>query len=311
VAAAALVVPALLTGVSPAQTMPAEIPAGTVVAFHVTTPLSSNQSKTGERFQFVLIAPIVAGGTIVASAGAVGEGTLILAGPAGNKGHEGDLTLRIDSVASADGGRILFDDQHFEMNGTNEKAASTLAGFIPFVGFFAQFMRGQDERITVSTPIHTSLLRPARIVSPPPFCAPPTPAPTATPSASPETTTTPSASPETTSTPNAVPAPVALATPCTPLPPCPPVTPSPAPLLTPVPLRPSVSPAFPAAATPTATPPSSAATPTPIPCISPTPYPWLTPYPLPSGGVTPAATASSSPAPAATPTGRPPIGRAV
>ncbi|HKU81553.1 MAG TPA: hypothetical protein VJP76_05220, partial [Candidatus Tumulicola sp.] len=160
---------------------PEQVPAGTPVHFHLTAALSSDESTSGQPFAFVLLEPIRVGDRVVAVAGAVGRGTLILAGHAGMKGHEGDLTLRLDSVPSADGGQIVFDNQRFEINGTNEKAMSALAGFIPFVGFFAQFMRGQEIHLPTNLAIETTLLRPATIVAPPPFCATPTPLPTPTP----------------------------------------------------------------------------------------------------------------------------------
>jgi hypothetical protein len=154
------------------------IPPGTHVRFHLTAPLSSNESKTGQHFGFILTQPIVVAGTVIAPAGDGGEGTVLLAGHAGMKGHEGDLTLRIDFVEEADGGDVVFDNQRFEINGTNEKAASALAGMIPIVGFFAQFIRGQDEHLGVNHEIETALLHPARLLG-----APEQPVPTATPNA--------------------------------------------------------------------------------------------------------------------------------
>jgi hypothetical protein len=145
----------------------AQIPAGTHVRFHLIAPVSSNESKTGQHFGFVLLEPIVVDGTVVAPVGEAGEGTVLLAGHAGMKGHEGDLTLRLDFVEDPDGGDVVFDNQHFEINGVNEKAASALAGFIPFVGFFAQFIRGQDEHLGVNREIETVLMHPAAVLPAP------------------------------------------------------------------------------------------------------------------------------------------------
>jgi len=145
----------------------AQIPAGTHVRFHLTAPLSSNESKTGQHFDFVLLEPIAVDGTVVAPVGDEGEGTVLLAGHAGMKGHEGDLTLRLDFVEDPDGGDVVFENQHFEVNGVNEKAASALAGFIPFVGFFAQFIRGQDEHLGVNREIETVLMHPATVLPAP------------------------------------------------------------------------------------------------------------------------------------------------
>jgi len=195
-----------------------DIPSGTHVRFHVNAPLSSNESKTGQRFGFILVEPIVVAGQVVAPAGDGGEGTVLLAGPAGMKGHEGDLTLRIDFVEEADGSDVVFDNQHFEINGTNAKAASALAGFIPIVGFFAQFMRGQDEHLGVNHEIETVLDRPASILTAPeePACVA-TPSPSPSPSLAPNPLMTPYGYtyPSPSSSPSSCdsPAPIALVTP--------------------------------------------------------------------------------------------------
>jgi hypothetical protein len=184
------------------STVQLQVPAGTHVRFHLAAPLSSNESKSGQSFGFVLTDAIEVDGRMIAAVGATGAGTLMLAGRAGNRGHEGDLTLRIDSVPTADGGKILFDNQTFEINGVNAKAASMAAGMIPFVGFFAQFIRGQEEHLGVNRIIETVLLRPADVVGGTgvvPACAATTapvspeslPAPSESPSPGVSATTTP------------------------------------------------------------------------------------------------------------------------
>ena len=67
------------------------IPAGTHVKFHLTETVSSNQSKTGQPFHFVLLDPILVDGSELLPAGTEGSGTVYLAGKAGTGGHEGDL----------------------------------------------------------------------------------------------------------------------------------------------------------------------------------------------------------------------------
>jgi hypothetical protein len=233
-ACAVLALAAATVAATNSAAQPARIPAGTQIRFHLTAPVSSNESKTGQAFGFALLDPVLVDGKVVAAIGATGGGTLLLAGPAGSKGHEGDLTLRIDSVAAVDGGKIVFDNQHFEVNGVNEKLASTVAGFIPFVGFFAQFMRGQDEHLKVSDAIQTTLLRPAIITPPPPICAPPSPTSSPSPAASPTPCMPPppcgpgvrTASPlAPTDSPPGLPLPAAAQTPCAPVVPIPWVTP--------------------------------------------------------------------------------------
>lgn len=149
----------------PAPQQQAAVPAGARVRFHVVAPLSSDGSTTGQSFSFVLLDPIVAGGRTIAAPGAAGAGTVLLAGKAGSGGHEGDLTLRLDSVPTVDGLVLYFDDQQVRINGKNAKAASALLGFVPIVGIAAEFIRGAEIRIGTTTPIETTLLH-AAIVAP-------------------------------------------------------------------------------------------------------------------------------------------------
>jgi hypothetical protein len=153
VASPAVASPAVVSGVA----------AGTRIRFHVDAPLSSATSKTGETFAFTLLDAVHTTGDRVIPAGTKGSGTLVLAGHAGSGGHEGDLTLRLDTLDLGDGHTLRFDNQRFEVNGRNRKAASSILGFIPIVGYAAMFMRGNEVRIDPATPIETVLERSALI----------------------------------------------------------------------------------------------------------------------------------------------------
>jgi hypothetical protein len=168
------------------------IPAGTRLRFHVDAPLSSNGSKTGQAFGFILLDPIQVDGRVIAASGAVGSGTVFLAGHAGNQGHEGDLTLRLDSLNTTGDAGVTFDDQRFQINGRNRKAAATILGFVPYAGLGAMFIRGSDVRVEPSTPIETVLLRPATFGSPS-KASPATSAPPSSASGSPSAGPLPSA----------------------------------------------------------------------------------------------------------------------
>jgi hypothetical protein len=137
------------------------VPAQTPVRFHLTETISSNQSKSGTPFTFVLLDPIVIGTTALVPSGATGTGTLVLAGHAGTSGHEGDLTLRLDTIQTSDGRTILFEDQQLRINGHNKKIMAGVLGFIPYAGLGARFIRGADVRIDPETPIVTMLEHPA------------------------------------------------------------------------------------------------------------------------------------------------------
>jgi hypothetical protein len=168
--ARALTVVALLiatSGATLADQQPQWIAAGTRLKFHLDAPASSSESRTGQTFAFALLAPIVLDGSTIPVDGSTGLGTIVLAGHAGPNGHEGDLTLRIDSLRTADGRIVTFADQNFEINGKNYKIATGVLGFVPFVGIGAHIIRGNEITVDPSTPIETVLLHPATIAYPP------------------------------------------------------------------------------------------------------------------------------------------------
>ena len=159
----ALPPPAAASPAVASPTVVSGVPPGTRIRFHVDAPLSSATSKTGETFAFTLLDAVHTTGERVIPAGTKGSGTLVLAGHAGSGGHEGDLTLRLDTLDLGDGHTLHFDNQRFEVNGRNRKAASSILGFIPIVGYAAMFMRGNEVRIDPATPIETVLERSALI----------------------------------------------------------------------------------------------------------------------------------------------------
>jgi hypothetical protein len=139
------------------------IPAGTHVKFHLNETISSNQSKTGQPFDFVLLEPVTVDGREILPAGTTGSGTVYLAGKAGSGGHEGDLTLRLDAMHTPDGRVVTFADERFEINGKNEKTVSRVLGFVPYVGIFARLIRGSDVSVDQSKIVETTLKHPATI----------------------------------------------------------------------------------------------------------------------------------------------------
>jgi hypothetical protein len=189
-----------------AEPMPGALAAGTHLRFHLTKPISSKDSRSGVPFQFVMLDPVVVDGRVVVATGTVGDGTLILAGHAGNEGHEGDLTLRLDTIDTVDHALVTFEDQRFEINGRNRKIMSSVLGFVPDAGIGAIFIRGSDARLDDKTPITTVLLRPANITTVPsalpppgvsaaPIIASPSAATMPSPAPAPAMSPTPSASP--------------------------------------------------------------------------------------------------------------------
>jgi hypothetical protein len=139
------------------------IPSGTRLRFHLSAPLASDKSKAGEPFSFAMLDPVVVDGRVLAAQGALGTGTVLVSGHNGTLGHEGDLTLRIDSIHLSDARIVRFADQQFEINGGNRKAESRILGLIPDAGIAALFMRGKEIHVDPATAIQTVLLHPATI----------------------------------------------------------------------------------------------------------------------------------------------------
>jgi hypothetical protein len=156
------------------------LPAKTALRVHLTEALSSDHSRTGQHFSFVVLDPVAVDGRPLIARGAKGAGTVLLAGKAGTAGHEGDLTLRLDSVPTVGGHKLVFDDQRIRINGRNRKVMSGALGLIPWAGLGARFIRGSEIRIDPRTPITTVLDRAA--VTEGPFAPVPV---TAQPSATP------------------------------------------------------------------------------------------------------------------------------
>jgi hypothetical protein len=139
------------------------LPAGTMMRFHSNLPLSSGEKDSGKPFTFTVLDDVVADGLLFIAAGAQGNGTIVLAGRAGANGHEGDLTIRLDDVSTADVNKLVFNDQRIRLNGRNRKVASAVLGFVPFIGLGSRLIRGSDIHVDPSTAILTSLAAPATV----------------------------------------------------------------------------------------------------------------------------------------------------
>jgi len=137
------------------------LPPGTKLRFHLRAPLASDRNKAGDSFSFALLDPLVLNGHLIVAEGAIGTGTVLVSGHNGTLGHEGDLTLRLDTLQVSDATTVRFADQQFEINGGNRKAESRILGLIPDAGIAAWFMRGKEIHVDTTTPIQTVLLHPA------------------------------------------------------------------------------------------------------------------------------------------------------
>lgn len=158
---AAAIFAAALAAIPRGAPAPVSLPAGTHVRFHLVRPLMSDRSKSGQRFSFVLLGPIEAGGRVVVANGTVGFGTVVLAGHSGAWGHEGDLTLRLDGIPAVNGAQVMFCQQRLRIDGRNKNGLAGLFGHFPLI-------RGAEIHISTKTAIETVLTQPT--ASPPHFC---------------------------------------------------------------------------------------------------------------------------------------------
>lgn len=145
-----------------AYTMTTTIPAGTQIRFHLDSQLSSNGSKTGQRFTFTMLDPIAIGDRVVVPSGSVGQGTVLLAGPAAWAGHEGDLTLQLDSVQTATGQILKFTDQRLEVNGPKFRGSESL--FHTSIMTLPKDLQGHDVTIDTNRTLTTDLTSSATVV---------------------------------------------------------------------------------------------------------------------------------------------------
>ncbi len=153
-----------LLGASPEPTIDT-IPAGTTMSFHLSESTASNEGQAGRPFSFVVVDPVRVDGREVVASGAIGTGCILVAGHAGSAGHEGDITLRFDSMPTVDGREARFSNELLKAYGKNRKLQSGLFGLVPYVGIAARLIRGSDIRLDANTVFHGPLDHAVTIVS--------------------------------------------------------------------------------------------------------------------------------------------------
>jgi hypothetical protein len=125
---------------------------GTQVRVHVLHPVSSGTATAGQQFAFEAAAPVVAGGHVVISKGALGSGHVVKATKAQGK-SAGEITLSFDTIHAVDGALIpLTEDSSVSGNPEKGKASTaTIAATVALgpLGLFAHNMvKGKDVTIT-------------------------------------------------------------------------------------------------------------------------------------------------------------------
>lgn len=131
------------------------VPTGTRLTVSVSAPILSNVAKTGDAFAFIADQDLVIDGKTIIQKGAAGKGTVVFAGAAGGHGHEGDLHLRFDTIATTLDTPMTIGTE-VEFNGKKQKTLGKLSGVTWFTGF-GQAVRGGQATVAIDQPIELEL----------------------------------------------------------------------------------------------------------------------------------------------------------
>ena len=113
--------------------------------------VSSMTAKLSERFPLRLVEPIRApDGTIVVAAGALGEGEVIDAAPAGIYGKQGKLVISARFL-DLNGKRVRIRGMSLIAAGQSQVDLSTTVALVPYVGLAAFMIKGGDIQFPTGT----------------------------------------------------------------------------------------------------------------------------------------------------------------
>jgi len=136
-----------------AAAAPVQVLGGTAITIHAANPISSSTAMRGQTFQIVAAHPLVMQGWVVVKRGAVGQGRIVAASPAGKSGRQGSLSIQTDWIFAADGSKLPLTETTTTDTGRNKKGvsnAANIAGTLLLgpVGLFAHnFVKGKDITI--------------------------------------------------------------------------------------------------------------------------------------------------------------------
>lgn len=126
---------------APAQTL--ELPIGTAVPVAVAGELSTKTSKTGDRFDVVVVEDVQMAGTVVIPKGTTGHGEILYAADKGGFGKAGFLYFTLRDLVL--GSRTVMLDGRFRQEGKNRNGSTAATYFT--VGILAGFIKGDSGTI--------------------------------------------------------------------------------------------------------------------------------------------------------------------
>jgi hypothetical protein len=103
-------------------------PPGTVVSATLSSPVSSDFARVGDRFNATLAAPIASGGNVILPAGSQMEGQVVMVKPAGRAGKNGELDIRFTSAMLPNGQRVPLSAKIQTEDGTGIIRGGSTAG---------------------------------------------------------------------------------------------------------------------------------------------------------------------------------------
>lgn len=103
-------------------------PPGTVVSATMSSPISSDFARVGDRFNATLGAPIASGGNVILPAGSQMEGQVVMVKPAGRAGKNGELEVRFTGATLPNGQRVPLSARIQTEDGTGIIKGGSTAG---------------------------------------------------------------------------------------------------------------------------------------------------------------------------------------
>jgi type IV secretory pathway VirB10-like protein len=103
-------------------------PPGTVVSATLSSPVSSDFARVGDRFSATLGSPIASGGNVILPAGSQMEGQVVMVKPAGRAGKNGELDIRFTSALLPNGQRVPLSAKIQTEDGTGIIRGGSTAG---------------------------------------------------------------------------------------------------------------------------------------------------------------------------------------
>ena len=145
------------------------VPGNTVVDLEILDLLNSAERERGDKFRFRVVAPVMAGDTVLIAAGTAGVGEIVHAAAARGGGAPGELLIAARSL-DVDGQTVALRGLKLGVTGGDNSGMALGVAFA--AGPFAMFIRGQEIEIPAGTRVNAKVaqdvtLAPARTQSPP------------------------------------------------------------------------------------------------------------------------------------------------